>query len=291
MNVLPIEKRAQILHLLVEGNSMRATSRIADVSINTVTKLLVDAGTACLAFQDEVIRNINSKRVQCDEIWSFCYSKEKNVADEHKGVLGRGDCYTWTAIDADTKLAISWLVGRRDGEYAEAFMADLASRLAGRIQLTTDGHGPYIDAVEKMFGGAIDYAMLVKIYEGGDQEGQRRYSPSSFVKSEKRRMNGAPDMDKVSTSYVERQNLTMRMSMRRFTRLTNGFSKKIENLECAVALHFMHYNFARIHKTLRVTPAMEAGISDHPWTLEEIAGPVKDEAPKKRGPYKKKNSN
>lgn len=291
MNVLSIEKRAQILHLLVEGNSMRATSRIADVSINTVTKLLVDAGTACLAFQDEAIRNINSKRVQCDEIWSFCYSKEKNVADEHKGVLGRGDCYTWTAIDADTKLAISWLVGRRDGEYAEAFMADLASRLAGRIQLTTDGHGPYIDAVEKMFGGAIDYAMLVKIYEGGDQEGQRRYSPSSFVKAEKRRMNGAPDMDKVSTSYVERQNLTMRMSMRRFTRLTNGFSKKIENLECAVALHFMHYNFARIHKTLRVTPAMEAGISDHPWTLEEIAGLVKDEAPKKRGPYKKKNSN
>ena len=291
MNVLPIEKRAQILHLLVEGNFMRATSRIADVSINTVTKLLVDAGTACVAFQDEAIRNINSKRVQCDEIWSFCYSKEKNVADENKGVLGYGDCYTWTAIDADTKLAISWLVGRRDVEYAEAFMADLASRLASRIQQTTDGHGPYIDAVEKMFGGAIDCAMLVKIYDGPDQNGQRRYSPSSFVKAEKRRTNGAPDMDKVSTSYVERQNLTMRMGMRRFTRLTNGFSKKIENLEYAVALHFMHYNFARIHKTLRVTPAMEAGISDHPWTLEEIAGLVKDEAPKKRGPYKKKNSN
>lgn len=291
MNVLPIEKRAQILHLLVEGNSMRATSRIADVSINTVTKLLVDAGTACLAFQDEAIRNINSKRVQCDEIWSFCQSKEKNVAEENKGALGYGDCYTWTAIDADTKLAISWLVGRRDVEYAEAFMADLASRLADRIQLTTDGYGPYINAIEKMFGGAIDYAMLVKIYEGQDQTGQRRYSPAGFVKSDKRRINGDPDFKEVSTSYVERQNLTMRMGMRRFTRLTNGFSKKVENLQFAVALHFMHYNFGRIHRTLRVTPAMEAGIADHVWSMKEIAGLVKDEVPKKRGPYKKKNSN
>jgi len=291
MNRLPIEKRAQILNLLVEGNSMRATSRIADVSINTVTKLLEDVGAACLAFQDETIRNIKSKRVQCDEIWSFCYSKEKNVAPEDKGVLGHGDAYTWTAIDPDSKLCISWLVGRRDGEYAEAFIADLASRLAGRIQLTTDGHGPYIGAVEKVFGGAIDYAMLVKIYDGQDTQGQRRYSPASFVKAEKRRINGNPDVDEVSTSHVERQNLTMRMSMRRFTRLTNGFSKKIENLEHAVALHFMFYNFSRVHKTLRVTPAMEAGISDHVWTLEEIAGLVKDEAPKKRGPYKNKISN
>lgn len=291
MNVLPIEKRAQILHLLVEGNSMRATSRIADVSINTVTKLLVDAGTACMEFQDETIRNIKSKRVQCDEIWSFCQSKEKNVAEENKGALGYGDCYTWTAIDADSKLAISWLVGRRDVEYAEAFMADLASRLADRIQMTTDGYGPYINAIEKMFGGAIDYAMLVKIYDGEGKEGQKRYSPSSFVKAEKRRINGDPDLKEVSTSYVERQNLTMRMGMRRFTRLTNGFSKKVENLQFAVALHFMHYNFGRIHKTLRVTPAMEAGIADHVWSMEEIAGLVKDEAPKKRGPYKKKNSN
>lgn len=290
MNVLPIEKRAQILHLLVEGNSMRATSRIADVSINTVTKLLVDAGTACLEFQDEAIRNINSKRVECDEIWSFCGSKEKNVPDEFKGQKGYGDCYTWTAIDADSKLAISWLVGRRDVEYAEAFMADLASRLAGRIQLTTDGYGPYVNAVEKMFAGSIDYAMLVKIYEESSKQEQRRYSPAGFVKAEKRRMNGTPDMDKVSTSYVERQNLTMRMGMRRFTRLTNGFSKKVENLEHAVSLHFMYYNFARVHKTLRVTPAMEAGISDHVWSMEEIADLVKIEAPKKRGPYKNKNS-
>lgn len=287
MNKLSIEKRAQILNLLVEGNSMRSTSRIADVSINTVTKLLVDVGASCLEYQNQAIRNIKSKRVQCDEIWSFCYAKEKNVAPADKGVLGHGDVYTWTAIDADTKLAITWLVGRRDYEYAEAFIADLAGRLAGRIQLTTDGHGPYIGAVEKVFGGAIDYAMLVKVYEGMGQQDQRRYSPAGFVKADKRRITGMPDIDDVSTSYVERQNLTMRMGMRRFTRLTNGFSKKIENLAHAVALHFVYYNFGRIHKTLRVTPAMEAGIADHVWTLEEIAGLVKVEAPKKHGPYKK----
>jgi IS1 family transposase len=225
--------------------------------------------------------------VQCDEIWSFCYSKEKNVAPEDKGVLGHGDAYTWTAIDADTKLAISWLVGRRDYEYAEAFIGDLASRLADRIQLTTDGHGPYIPAVEKVFGGAIDYAMLVKIYEGQGQQDQRRYSPAGFVKADKRRIAGNPDVSEVSTSYVERQNLTMRMGMRRFTRLTNGFSKKIENLAHAVALHFMYYNFGRIHKALRVTPAMEAGIADHVWSLEEIAALIPEPVAKKRGPYKK----
>lgn len=291
MNKLSLQKRAQIIGLLVEGNSMRAVTRLVGCSINTVTKLLEDIGAACAEFQDGAIRNINSKRVQCDEIWSFCYSKEKNVAPEDKGILGHGDAYTWTAIDADTKLAISWLVGRRDGEYAEAFIGDLASRLADRIQLTTDGWGPYIPAVEKVFGGAIDYAMLVKIYEGEGQQDQRRYSPAGFVKAEKRRINGNPDVKEVSTSYVERQNLTMRMSMRRFTRLTNGFSKKIENLAHAVALHFMFYNFGRIHKTLRVTPAMEAGISDHVWSLEEIAALVKDEVPAARGPYKKKISN
>ncbi len=287
MNKLSLQKRAQILGLLVEGNSMRAITRLVGCSINTVTKLLEDVGAACLEYQDATIRNISTKRVQCDEIWAFCYSKEKNVAPEDKGILGHGDAYTWTAIDADTKLAISWLVGRRDNEYAEAFISDLASRLVGRIQLTTDGHGPYIGAIEKAFGGAIDYAMLVKIYEGTGQQDQHRYSPAGFVKAEKRRINGNPDVKEVSTSHVERQNLTMRMGMRRFTRLTNGFSKKIENLEHSVALHFMHYNFGRIHKTLRVTPAMEAGISDHVWTMEEIAALVKDEAPAKRGPYKK----
>lgn len=288
MNKLSIQKRAQIIGLLVEGNSMRAVTRLVGCSTNTVTKLLEDVGAACAAFQDGAIRNINSKRVQCDEIWAFCYSKEKNVAPADKGILGHGDAYTWTAIDADTKLAISWLVGRRDQEYAEEFMGNLASRLTGRIQLTTDGHGPYIPAVEKMFGGAIDYAMLVKIYDGQGQQDQRRYSPAGFVKADKRRISGNPDAAEVSTSYVERQNLTMRMGMRRFTRLTNGFSKKIENLAHAVALHFMYYNFGRIHKTLCVTPAMEAGISDHVWSLEEIAGLVKDEAPKKRGPYEKR---
>lgn len=270
MNKLSIQKRAQIIGLLVEGNSMRATSRLADCSINTVTKLLVDIGHACQFYQAQVIKNVNSKRVQCDEIWSFYYSKEKNVTPEHKGVLGHGDAYTWTAIDADTKLAISWLVGRRDSECAEIFIGDLASRLAGRIQLTTDGYGPYLGAVEKVFGGAIDYAMLVKIY-GEESQGQKRYSPAQFVNAEKRRINGNPDMKEVSTSYVERQNLTMRMGMRRFTHLTNGFSKKIENLEHAVALHFMHYNFCRIHKTLKTTPALEAGITDKLWSLEDIA--------------------
>lgn len=288
MNILPLETRAQILALLVEGNSMRATSRIADVSINTVTKLLVDVGTACLAYQDEAIRNISSKRVQCDEIWSFCHSKEKNVAPENKGILGYGDIYTWTAIDADTKLAISWLVGQRGSDYAETFIADLASRLKGRIQLTTDGHGPYLGAVEKVFGGAIDYAMLVKVYESQEQQGQRRYSPAQFVKADKRPVTGNPDLGTISTSYVERQNLTMRMGMRRFTRLTNGFSKKVENLEHAVSLHFMHYNFARVHKTLRVTPAMEAGLSDHVWSLEEIASLVPEPTGKPRGLYKKR---
>lgn len=288
MNRLPIEKRAQILHLLVEGNSMRATSRIADVSINTVKKLLEDVGAACLEFHDAIVRNINSKRVQCDEIWSFCYTKEKNVAPEDKDVLGHGDAYTWTAIDSDTKLAISWLVGRRDVEYAEAFTTDLASRLDGRIQLTTDGFGIYLNAIEKAFAGAVDYAMLVKVYEGMDVMDQRRYSPSRFLSADKRRINATPDISEVSTSHLERQNLTMCIGMRRFTRLTNGFSKKIENLAYAVALHLMFYNFGRIHKTLRVAPAMEAGIADHVWTLEEIAALVKDEEPKKRGPYNKR---
>lgn len=287
MNNLPINKRAQILSLLVEGNSMRATSRIADVSINTVTKLLADVGGACLAYHDEAVRNINSKRVQCDEIWAFCHSKEKNVAPERKGVLGYGDVYTWTAIDADTKLAISWLVGHRGSEYAEAFIANLASRLDGRIQLTTDGHGPYLGAVERVFGGAIDYAMLVKIYESPEPQGQRRYSPAQFVKADQRLISGSPAPEAISTSYVERQNLTMRMGMRRFTRLTNGFSKKIANLDHAVSLHFTHYNFARIHKTLRVTPAMETGIADHVWSLEEIAGLIPEPVAKPRGPYKK----
>ena len=293
MNKLTIEKRAMILTMLVEGSSMRSVSRIADVSINTVTKLLVDAGIVCAEYQCEHLVNIKSKRVQCDEIWSFCYSKEKNVSPEDKGILGYGDVYTWTAIDADSKLAISWLVGRRDYEYAEGFMSDLASRLSERVQLTTDGYGCYINAVEKMFCGAVDYAMLVKIY-GDDSNAQKRYSPAPFVGAEKRTMAGNPDVKHISTTFVERQNLTMRMGMRRFTRLTNGFSKKIDNLAHAVALHFMHYNFVRIHKTLKTTPALEAGVTNKLWSMSDVVELIDAKEALKdrsRGKYKINNSN
>jgi IS1 family transposase len=271
MNRLPIEKRAQIIGLLVEGMSMRAITRLTGVSINTVTKLLEDVGLAANLYQAQTLVNLPCRRVECDEIWAFCYSKEKNVAPADKGVLGHGDVWTWTAICADTKLMVSYLVGKRDAGYASEFMTDVAHRLAHRVQLTTDAHRPYLQAVESAFGRDIDYAWLVKTYGAPSQAEQRRYSPADFVSTEKRAITGKPDMAQVSTSYVERQNLTMRMGMRRFTRLTNGFSKKVQNLEHAVSLHFMHYNFARIHKTLRVTPAMAAGISDHVWSLEEIA--------------------
>lgn len=272
MNRMSIQKRAQIIGMLVEGNSMRAVSRMADCSINTVTKLLVDVGTACADFQNKTLRDLPCERIQCDEIWSFCYSKEKNVPEEFKGELGYGDVYTWTAMCADTKLVPSFMVGKRSAEYGNAFMLDLASRLKNRVQLTTDGHKVYLQAVENAFGSEIDYAMLVKVYGSSNNEDQRRYSPAECTGAELVPITGKPDEKHISTSYVERQNLTMRMGMRRFTRLTNGFSKKIDNLYYAVALHFMHYNFARIHKTLKVTPAMEAGVSDHVWSLEEIAG-------------------
>jgi IS1 family transposase len=271
MNRLPLAKRAQIIGLLTEGMSLRATTRIADVSINTVTKLLCDVGAACAGFQDEALRNLPCQRVQCDEIWAFCYSKKKNVPQHFQGVYGYGDVWTWTAICADTKLACSWLVGRRDAKAAHAFMTDLAGRLAGRVQLTSDALKHYAGAVNDVFGTAIDYGILVKVYgEGGEEEG-RRYSPNQFIGATRTKVVGNPDQDAISTSYVERQNLTMRMACRRFTRLTNGFSKKVENHAHAVALHFMHYNFARIHKSLRVTPAMQVGVADHVWSLEEIA--------------------
>ena len=271
MNKLSVQKRAQIIGMLVEGNSLRATSRMADCSINTVTKLLVDVGNACAQYQYDTLRDLPCKRIQCDEIWSFCYAKEKNVPEEHKGELGYGDVYTWTALDPDTKLVPSFMVGKRDAEYGNAFMLDLASRLKNRVQLTTDGHKVYLQAVDNAFGCDIDYAMLVKVYGGTSTEDQRKYSPAECTGAELVPITGNPDVNHISTSHVERQNLTMRMNMRRFTRLSNGFSKKIDNLYYAVALHFMFYNFGRIHKTLRVTPAMEAGVSDHVWTLEEIA--------------------
>jgi len=275
MNRLEVKDRARILGCLVEGNSIRATCRMTGAAKGTVIKLLTDVGAACKVYHDAVMRNLPCKRVQCDEIWSFCYAQQKNVPDELKGRFGFGDVYTWTALCADTKLIASYRVDRRDEEAAHAFINDLAGRLANRVQLTTDGHKAYIVAVEDAFGADVDYGMLVKLYGVPVGEGnERRYSPSDCTGTQKRRIIGMPDVKQVSTSFVERQNLTMRMSMRRFTRLTNGFSKKVENLSHAIALHFMYYNFCRIHQTLRVTPAMEAGISDHVWSLEEIAALV-----------------
>jgi IS1 family transposase len=271
MNKLSTQKRAQIIACLVEGNSIRATVRMTGAAKNTIVKLLVDLGTACAEYQNKALVNLPCKRVQVDEIWSFCYSKAKNVPEDKRGQFGYGDVWTWTAIDADTKLVPCWLVANRDAEAAEVFINDLKSRLANRVQLTSDGLKVYLNAVEDAFGADVDFAQLVKIY-GADPEAPRRYSPAQCLGAAKTAITGKPDPKHVSTSYVERQNLTMRMSMRRFTRLTNGFSKKVENLAAAISLHYMYYNFGRIHRTLRVTPAMEARISDHVWTLEEIAG-------------------
>lgn len=288
MNALLLQLKTQIIQLLVEGNSMRSVERIVGCSINTVTKLLCDVGAACAAYQDQAMRNLPCKRIQCDEIWSFVYAKERNVPEDLKGIFGIGDVYTWTAIDADTKLVPSWFVGTRGAESANAFISDLAGRLANRVQLTTDGHKAYLNAVETSFGGDIDYAMLIKMYGENPKEDQRKYSFSHYKGSTKGVIAGDPDKKHISTSFVERQNLTMRMHMRRFTRLTNGFSKKVEHHANAISLHFMYYNFAKIHKTLRVTPAMEAGIANHVWTIEDIARLIPEPVAKKRGCYKKK---
>jgi IS1 family transposase len=267
MNRLPRNKQIQVVAALVEGNSIRATVRMTGVAKNTVIKLLVDIGVACEAYQVEHLVNLPCKRIQCDEIWSFVGAKQKQV---NQGAHGVGDVWTWTAICADTKLVPSWQVGDRGLDTAKGFISDLAGRLANRVQLTTDGHKVYLDAVEHAFGDDIDYAMLVKLYGGEDRGGEARYSPAVCTGAKKEPIVGNPDQKHISTSYVERQNLTMRMSMRRFTRLTNAFSKKVENHCAAVALHFMHYNFARIHQTLRVTPAMAAGVTDHVWEIGEI---------------------
>jgi len=269
MNRLPLTKRAQILHLLCEGNSLRSTSRIVGCSFNTVTKLLVDAGTAAREYQDTTLRCLPCKRLQLDEIWSFSYAKARNVPESKRGQLSFGDVWTWTALCADTKLMVSWLAGARDAEYAEAFLDDLAARLANRVQLTTDGHSSYLYAVDATFGGQVDYSVLVKMF-GWAHEGQRRDSPPQSIGTKKRRVLAKP-ANHVSASYVERRNLTVRMMNRRFARLTDAFSKKLENHEHAFALFAMHYNFARVHKTLRVTPAMESGVADHIWSIEEIA--------------------
>lgn len=269
MNKLTVEEKTQIISALVEGNSIRATCRMTNHSKGAVLKLLAEVGKACLKFQDERVRNIHTRRIQCDEIWSFCYAKQKNVPTEKQSVFGYGDVWTWTAIDADTKLCISWFVGRRDGDSAYLFIQDLADRLANRVQLTTDGLKAYLEAVESAFGCEIDYAMLVKLY-GASQE-ETRYSPPVCIGSKSEAITGNPDRKHISTSFVERQNLTMRMNMRRFTRLTNAFSKKIENHIAMISLYFVYYNFVRIHQTLRVTPAMEAGIMASPMNIRDVA--------------------
>jgi len=288
MNRLPLSKRTQILGLLVEGNSLRAASRLADVSFNTVLKFVGDMGRACAAYQDGALRNLTPKKIQVDEIWSFCGCKQKNVPEQRRGEFGIGDIWTWVALDANNKLAISWLVGSRDGSSAITFAKDIAARVANRVQLTSDGHSPYLWAIEEAFGADVDFAMLVKVY-GESPESEKRYSPAVCLAAKPTVITGAPDPRYISTSFVERQNLTMRMSMRRFTRLTNAFSRKVENHAYAVAIHFMWYNFGRIHKTLRVTPAMAAGVTDHVWSLEEIAELDVQLAPAKRGPYKKRS--
>lgn len=270
MNRLPVAKRAQILQMLCEGTSMRSASRLAGVSINTVSKLLVDAGQVCAAFHDEMVQNVPSKRVQCDEIWSFCYAKRKNVtpeiAEKHADA---GDVWTWTALDSDSKLIVSYLVGSREYSSAMEFMRDAAGRLANRVQLTTDGLKFYLAAVDYAFGTEVDYAQLVKYY-GEDQSEEKRYSPAICTGCEKKEITGSPDPSHISTSHVERSNLTMRMHMRRFTRLTNAFSKKFTNHAHMVAIYTVWYNFIRNHKTLKTTPAIAAGIADRPWTLVEI---------------------
>ena len=293
MNKLPLQTRKLIIRCLVEGQSIRATARTVEVSKNTVAKLLIDAGAACQAYHDTHVRELNSRRVQCDEIWSFCYAKQKNVASAKAAPADAGDVWTWTAIDADSKLAVSWLAGGRDAGYAAEFMNDVAERLSNRVQLTTDGHRAYLEAVEGAFGAGVDYAQLIKLY-GASPEGEKRYSPAECMGIRLNTVTGDPDPKHISTSYVERQNLTMRMSIRRFTRLTNAFSKKVENHTHAVALHFMHYNFCRIHQTLRVTPAMEAGITDRLWDMSDIVELIEEREAnrdRKRSPYKKRISN
>ena len=286
MNMLDPKTRKLILRCLVEGQSIRATARTAEVSKNTVLKLLVDAGKACAAFQDEALRDLPCKRIQCDEIWSFIYCKDKTVKRAKAAPMAAGDVWTWTAICADTKLVPAWRLGDRSGMTAIDLMDDLRARLANRVQLTTDGHKAYLEAVEGAFGGDVDYATLVKIYGGstGSKGHEKKYSPAECTGIKKRTIEGRPDDDHISTSYVERQNLTMRMSMRRFTRLKNAFSKKVENHAWSVALHFMHYNFCRIHRTLKVTPAMEAGVTDRLWDLEDIIRLIDEAAPKPNRP-------
>jgi IS1 family transposase len=269
MNRLSNDERVRVIAALVEGNSIRSTSRMTGIARNTVTKLLVDLGSACMKYPDEHVRDVRVRRLQCDEIWEYVGAKAKNVSAAKKEI-GWGDVWTWVGLDADTKLVVSFLVGGRGADWAMDFMNDCASRIVGRVQVTTDGHRAYLEAVEEAFGMDVDYAQLHKIY-GASLENEARYSPATCIGCDMKVVSGNPDPKHVSTSFVERQNLTMRMGIRRFTRLTNAFSKKIDNHAYAVAVHFLYCNFVQIHQTLRVTPAMEAGISDHAWTMDEFA--------------------
>lgn len=292
MNRLSSEKRAAVVAALVEGNSIRATVRMTGVSKNTVMKLLGDLGLVCSIYQDHAMRDLTCQRIQCDEIWTFVGAKQKNVRPERRED-GWGDVWTWVAIDADTKLVPSYHIGPRDLREATQFMTDLASRLRHRVQVTTDGLNIYLMAVEGAFNGDVDYAMLVKVYgnDSNPKKPERRYSPGVVLEAIPSKITGDPDPDHISTSYIERQNLTMRMSIRRYTRLTNAFSKKVENHAAAVSLHFMHYNFCRVHQTLKTTPAVAAGVTDHVWKLPELIGLLEDAehaVPMKRGPYKKR---
>jgi IS1 family transposase len=269
MNKLPHARRATILGMMVEGVSIRAITRMTGVSKNTVAKLVADAGQACLEYQDKALRDLSCQHIQADEIWSFVYAKQRNVPEEKRGQFGYGDVWTWTALDVDTKLIVAWYVGRRNARAAYEFMSDVADRLTNRVQLTTDGHGAYLSAVDTAFDREIDYAMLVKKY-GDLPEAEKRYSPPVCIGCDRQVVRGRPDPEHFSTSYVERQNLLMRMGMRRFTRLTNAFSKKLANHMHALSIYFMHYNFVRIHQTLRCTPAMEAKVTERLWSLEDI---------------------
>jgi IS1 family transposase len=270
MNKLDREARSKILHLLCEGSSIRAVTRLTGASKNTVIKLMIDAGRACADYHDKTVRNLKTRRIQCDEIWSFTYAKQKNVQHAKKAPDGAGDTWTWTALDADSKLIVSWWVGDRSTSTGSVFLHDVKSRLANRVQLTTDGHNAYLQAVEHAFGDDIDYAMLIKLYGPAPTGPEARYSPPACIGTRTREVSGTPDSEHVSTSYAERQNLNLRMHVRRFTRLTNAFSKKLENHAHSVALFTTYYNFVRIHKTLRVTPAMAAGVTTRLWEIGDI---------------------
>lgn len=289
MNSLSLQQRVQVVSALVEGNSLRSTVRMTGVSLNTATKLLVDMGCAAAEYHHRNVRNVRVRRLQCDEIWQFVGAKRKNVTLEQEA-NGWGDVWTWVALDADTKLCVTYYVGDRSKASAYNFMCDAASRIVGRPQITTDAYRPYLQAIEDAFGSEVDYAQMHKIY-GAPTPDHSRYSPATCIGCDMKTVMGDPDPQHVSTSYVERQNLTMRMGMRRFTRLTNGFSKKLENHGHVVGLFYAHYNFCRVHKTLRVTPAMEAGLSDHVWSIEELVALIPERKPAKRGPYKKRISN